>query len=194
MPDAKTDEIYLGNEVHSPFVPLEKSIVMVVPSRILKPECIEFIKSSILHSYVDEAALLNRVIQKELFYKNSVLRGIYFIDEGEVEVPSGRIIARGWTCFGKCRVSGYGWKFKPIPFIRFFAKNPSIWKQFLNDLDLNQEYPFNIIHILGLNEEDDFTSSAEWKSLGKKKLGGKSSRFPRIGQLQSKSMDEGKYI
>ena len=87
-----------------------------------------------------------------------MLRGIYFVDEAEVEVTSGRILARGWTTYGKARSSGYGWKFKPIPFIRFLIKNPAIWKQFINDIKLNDEYPFNIIHILGLNDEDDFTS------------------------------------
>ena len=116
------------------------------------------------------------------------------MDEGEVEVPSGRIIARGWTCFGKCKVAGVAWKFKPVPFIRFLAKNPSVWKQFMNDLTLNNEYPFNIIHILGLNDDDDFTSSAEWRSLGKKKFGSKITKLPKLAQLQSRSVDQQKFM
>ena len=114
-----------------------------------------------------------------------MLRGIYFVDEAEVEVTSGRILARGWTTYGKARSSGYGWKFKPIPFIRFLIKNPAIWKQFINDIKLNDEYPFNIIHILGLNDEDDFTSRVQWKGLGRKKLGNRSNKLPKI----NKSLD-----
>lgn len=57
-------------------------------------------------------------------------------------------------------MSGFGWKFKPIPFIRFLIKNSAVWKQFFNDINLNNEYPFNIVYILSLNDEDDFTSSA----------------------------------
>lgn len=101
-------------------------------------------KSSLLHTYIDESHLVNRVISKEIFYKNSTLKGIYFIEEGEVEVKSNRIIARGWTVNGKSKTSGIAWKFKPIPFIRFLGKY-KIWKQFLNDLKLNEEHPFNII-------------------------------------------------
>lgn len=126
---------------------------MLVPTKIVKPECLNFIKSSLLHVYLDEANLLSKILTKETFYKNSHLRGIYFIDEGEVEVNSGRILARGWTTFGKVKSSGFGWKFKPIPFIRFLIKNPLIWKQFMNDIKMNDEYPFNIIHILGLNDD-----------------------------------------
>lgn len=37
-----------------------------------------------MHVYMDEAHLLNRIMTKELFYKNSILKGLYFIDEGEV--------------------------------------------------------------------------------------------------------------
>ena len=102
-----------------------------------------------------------------------------------MEVKSGRIIARGWTTNGKCKTSGIGWKFKPVPFIRFSGKF-KVWKQFFNDLKSNEEYPFNIIHILGLNDEDDFTQSVEWKSLGKKKIGGKPAKLPR---LMNKSID-----
>jgi hypothetical protein len=52
-----------------------------------------------------------------------MFKGIYFIEEGEVESTSGRIVARGWVTNGKCRSSGYGWKFKPLPFLKFIAKN-----------------------------------------------------------------------
>lgn len=104
-------------------------------------------------------------------------------------MKSGRIIARGWTVNGKSKTSGIAWKFKPIPFIRFLGKY-KIWKQFLNDLKLNEEHPFNIIYILGLTDDEDFTSSPEWKSLGKKKLGSKSARLPR---LINRSIDEQKY-
>ena len=75
-------------------------------------------------------------MSKEMFYKNSILKGIYFVEEGEVEVKSGRIIARGWTTKGKCKTSGHGWKFKPVPFVRFLGKY-KVWKQFFNDLKLN---------------------------------------------------------
>lgn len=98
-------------------------------------------------------------------------------------MKSGRVIARGWTTFGKCKTSGFGWRFKPIPFIRFIVKNSAIWKQFFNDIQLNNEYPFNIVNLLGLNEDEDFTSSSEWKLLGKKKTGGgnsKSLQLPRL--------------
>ena len=65
-------------------------------------------------------------------------------------------MARGWTTYGKCKTSGIGWKFKPVQFIRFLGKY-KVWKQFFNDLKLNQEYPFNILHILGIHEDNDFT-------------------------------------
>lgn len=159
-----------------------------MPAKIIKPECLNFIKSSLLHAYIDEANLISRILTKELFYKNSILKGLFFIDEGEVEVKSGRIIARGWTTYGKCKTSGFGWKFKPIPFVRFIMKNPSIWKQFYNDICLNSEYPFNIVHILSLNDDEDFTSSAEWRSLGRKRMGGKSPRLPKLN-VGTKSVD-----
>ena len=63
-------------------MPVEKTVVMLIPFKIMKPECLDFIKSSILHTYVDESQLLSKIITKEIFYKNSVLRGIYFVDEG----------------------------------------------------------------------------------------------------------------
>ena len=74
--------------------------------------------------------------------------------------------------------------------MRFVGKY-KVWKQFLNDLKLNEEYPFNIINILGINDDEDFTSSPEWKSLGKKKLGAKSTKLPR---LINRSVDEEKYL
>jgi hypothetical protein len=75
------------------------------------------------------------------------------VEEGEVEVQSGRTFVRGWTTHGKCKVIGVGWKFKPMPFIRFLIRNPTIWKQFYTDIKLNGEYPFNITNILGLLHE-----------------------------------------
>lgn len=46
------------------------------------------------------------------------------------------------------------------------------------------------MNILGLSDEEDFTSSAEWKSLGKKKIGGisKSPKLPRLN-VGHKSVD-----
>ena len=41
-----------------------------------------------------------------------------------------------------------------------------------------------------MTDDEDFTSSPEWKSLGKKKLGSKSTRLPR---LINRSIDEEKY-
>jgi hypothetical protein len=35
----------------------------------------------------------------------------------------GRVVARGWVTNGKCRSSGYGWKFKPLPFFKAIVKN-----------------------------------------------------------------------
>ena len=43
-----------------------------------------------------------------------------------------------------------------------------------------------------MKDEDDFTESAEWRSLGRKKMGGaKSTRLPR---LINRSVDEEKYL
>lgn len=111
--------------------------MLVVPSKNLKPDCFSFIKSSLLHVFYEEANLLSKVVLKEAFYKNSILKGIFFIEEGEVEVKSGRVIARGWATYGKCKTTGVAWKFKPVPFIRFLSKNSAIWKQFFNDITLN---------------------------------------------------------
>ena len=137
MPDPLIEEVYLSNMVFSPFVPIEKTIVMVIPSKSYKYECSSFVKSSLLHIYLDESPILSKIMSKELFYKNSILKGIYFVEEGEVEVKSGRIIARGWTTNGICKTSGHGWKFRPVPFMRFVGKY-KVWKQFLNDLKLNE--------------------------------------------------------
>lgn len=73
-----------------------------------------------------------------------------------MESTGGRIVARGWVSNGKCKSSGYGWKFKPLPFLKSMAKNEHIWKQFTNDLTLNKEYPLHISFILGLDEEVTF--------------------------------------
>jgi hypothetical protein len=108
---------------------------------------------------------------REEFFRGLVIKGIYFVEEGEVSVKSGRIIVRGWTTYGKCKVSGFGWKFKPIPFIRVLIRNSTIWKQFFNDILLNGEYPYSIENILGLTSDQYLSSlNTEWKSLSKKKL------------------------
>lgn len=95
-------------------------------------------RSSLLHVYHEESLLLGRIMHRELFHKNIIIRGIYFIEEGEVEATSGRVIARGWVTNGKCKNSGYGWRFKPFPFVRFLARNALVWKQFLNDIISNE--------------------------------------------------------
>lgn len=110
-------------------------------------------RGSLLHVYAPDVNLLQKVILRENFYKNSTLKGIYFVEEGEVESGGGRVIARGWLTNGKCKTEGYGWKFKPLPFIKAIAKSDHIWKQFLNDCTLNKEYPFKMSSLLGLNEE-----------------------------------------
>lgn len=109
-----------------------------------------------------------------MFYKGSKFKGIYFIEEGEVQSTSGRVVARGWVTNGKCNNSGYGWKFKPLPFFKFIAKNYNIWKQFINDLTLNKEYPFKLSYILNLAEEPDTNAILE------KKNGNKMIRLPKL--------------
>lgn len=36
MPEKHVEEVFLGNHVFSPFVPIEKSIIMVMPSPSIK--------------------------------------------------------------------------------------------------------------------------------------------------------------
>lgn len=88
-----------------------------------KPDNIEFLKSSTLHSYIDQAQLLMRISSKILLRKGANIKGIIFIEEGEVQVTSGRIVARGWVTNGTCRNSSAVWKFKPMNFVKFIAKH-----------------------------------------------------------------------
>ncbi len=90
-----------------------------------------------------------------------------------MESTGGRVVARGWVSNGRCKCAGYGWKFRPIPFLKAIAKNEHIWKQFLNDLMLNHEYPFKVSYLLGLEEEVAFEKY--------QKKGVKRSFLPRIG-------------
>jgi hypothetical protein len=128
------ESVYVGNEVFSPFVPLEKTIVMIVPVKLPKPDCFDFVMSSLLHTFINDVYLLSKFMAREAFYPNSVLRGVYFVEEGEVEVISGRKMTRGWTTNGRCRTPGFGWKFKPMHFMRIITKSATVWKQFHNDL------------------------------------------------------------
>lgn len=74
------DPIYLSNEVFSPFMPHTYALVMVLPSNYPRQELlINFLKSSLLHVYVDQSNVLSKVMFRETFYKNSIIRGIYFI-------------------------------------------------------------------------------------------------------------------
>lgn len=119
---------------------------------------------------------------RELFYKNSCIKGVYFIQEGQVESTGGRIVARGWVTNGKCRSEGYGWKFKVLPFVKSIAKNEHIWKQFTNDLALNKQYPFKLSYLLGLEEDTDLYELPD-------KKGRRGIKLPRIGHS---SFDYGK--
>jgi len=58
---------------------------MVVPVSLPKHEnLINFLKSTLLHIYLDYVNVLSKVISRELFYKNTTFKGVYFIEEGEV--------------------------------------------------------------------------------------------------------------
>jgi hypothetical protein len=82
-PDGTTDPIYLSNELFPPFIPQPYALVMVLPVHFPRQEhLISFLKSSLFHVYAEQANLLSRVISREIFYKNSTVRGIYFIEEG----------------------------------------------------------------------------------------------------------------
>lgn len=88
-----------------------------------KPDCLSLIKGSLLHVYQQNINVIHKIVTKEIFYKNTHFKGIYFVESGEVEVKSGRIVARGWVTNGKCKNSGIGWRFKPMPFVKFISKN-----------------------------------------------------------------------
>ena len=72
---------------------------------------------------MDQAVLLSRISSKIVMHKNTKLKGINFVEQGEMQVTSGRVVARGWVTTGVCKNSGIGWKFKPFPFLKFLAQN-----------------------------------------------------------------------
>jgi hypothetical protein len=86
-------------------------------------------------------------VRKNVFYHNSELKGINFVEEGEVDCK-GRNIARGWVISGRAKTAGYAWQFPPIFFFKYIATNPSVWKQFVHVMDLNGEIPFQIDKLL----------------------------------------------
>jgi hypothetical protein len=180
LPEAGTESVYVGNEVFPPFVPLERSVVMLLPVKLPKPECFDFVMSSLLHAFTCDVYLLSKIMVREVFYRNSVLRGVYFVEEGEVKVASGRIVTRGWITNARGRVSGFGWKFKPMHFMQVIAMNHSVWKNFYNDLELNGELPFNIKSILGLSNDEELRIGFGWR--GKKRMRHKHKlpKFPKL--------------
>jgi hypothetical protein len=114
----------LSNEVFSPFVPQPYALILIIPVPLPKSDnLLNFLKGSLLHIFIDQVSLLNKIVFKENFYKNSTIKGIYFIEQGEVESTGGRIVARGWVTNGKCKSEGYGWKFKVLPFMKSITKN-----------------------------------------------------------------------
>jgi hypothetical protein len=84
---------------------------------------LNFLKATLLHVYADQANLLMKIASREVFYKGSTIKGVYFIEQGEVESTGGRVVARGWVTNGKCKSEGYGWKFKTLHFFKSIAKN-----------------------------------------------------------------------
>lgn len=183
LPDDMVDPVFLSKEVYHQFVPQPFALVMVIPVSLPKQEHLfEFLKSSLLHIYLEYINVLSKVIIREQFYKNSVIKGIYFIQEGEVQSSGGRVVARGWVTNGKCKAQGYGWKFKPLPFFKSLAKNQYVWKQFVNDLQLNKEYPVRVNNILSLENDDEAYEMPE-------KTARRGIKLPRIGHT---SFDYGK--
>lgn len=80
LPDDMVDPVFLSKEVFHQFVPQPYALVLVVPVSLPKQENLfEFIKSSLLHIYLDHLNVLSKVIFREMFYKNSLIKGIYFI-------------------------------------------------------------------------------------------------------------------
>ena len=146
---------------------------------------LSFLKATLLHVYLEQANLMHKIASREVFYKHTLIKGIYFIEQGEVESTGGRVIARGWATNGTCKSEGYGWKFKALPFIKSIAKNEQIWKQFLNDLTLNKEYPFKLSYILGIREGLDIYEIPD-------KRGGR--RGIKLPKLNHRSFDYGKLI
>ena len=135
VPDPQFSPVLLSTEVFSPFIACPYALVVVLPVEHPRHEhLLHFLRGSLLHVFSQEVNLLQKVMFRENFYKNSLLKGLYFVEEGEVESGGGggRVIARGWVTNGKCKTEGYGWKFKPLPFVKAIAKSDHIWKQFLN--------------------------------------------------------------
>jgi len=63
--DSTIEPAYLGNEVFSPFYPLPTCIIMVMPFKVPKPDTlINFMKGSVTHVYLDQAALINKIMQR----------------------------------------------------------------------------------------------------------------------------------
>jgi hypothetical protein len=80
LPDDMIDPVFLSREVFQQFVPQPFALVLVIPVSLPKQDSLfEFLKSSLLHIYVEHINVLSKVIFRELFYKNSVIKGIYFI-------------------------------------------------------------------------------------------------------------------
>lgn len=80
QPDDSADPVLLSNEVFSPFVPQPYALVLVIPVPLPRPDqLLAFLRNTLLHVYVEQAQLINRITIRENFYKNSVLRGIYFV-------------------------------------------------------------------------------------------------------------------
>lgn len=132
------------------------TIVMSVPCEAVKSEIGAFLRNSELCVYLNETSLLQQEVRKNSFYRNYELKGINFVAEGEVECH-GRNIARGWVLRGRAKSAGFSWQFPPVFFFKFIAYTPSVWKQFVHDMDLNGEIPFRVERVLeetlGLSQE-----------------------------------------
>jgi hypothetical protein len=80
LPDDITDPILLSNEVFSPFIPQPFALILVIQTPHPRPDqLINFFRGTLLHVLVEQANLFSKVIFPEIFYKNSFLKGIYFI-------------------------------------------------------------------------------------------------------------------
>jgi hypothetical protein len=49
---------------------------------------------------------------------------------------------------GRAKTAGYAWQFHPVFFFKYIARNATVWKQFMHDMDLNGEIPFQIEKLL----------------------------------------------
>ena len=80
LPDDLTDPIFLSNEVFTPFVPQPYALIMIISIPLPRPDLlINFLKGTLLHFLVEQANLLSKVMFRDVFYKNTVIKGIYFI-------------------------------------------------------------------------------------------------------------------